>query len=143
MVQSGDPQTTDIHYLSVPADAAGESSPVITELFLLGCPDVANVQLELLSIHYRANVLMIDTTDCHVDIEFIDDSDSSDAVTKLVTDFDMEVANCEAFVMNLVWSGSKILDPGDVINAEFDVTSPSTISKGAGFLVEYRVLRHS
>ena len=136
-----EPQT-DVQVITVPCDAAGEQTPTISELCLLACPDNVSMQLELIAIGYRANTLMIDTTDCHVDIEHIDDS-ASDAATDLVTDFDMEVENVTALVYNPVYLGSQILDAGDVINAEFTVTSPTTASEGVAFIVIFRVLRRS
>ena len=134
-----EPQT-DVHIVSVPIDSALEATPIITEQCLLACPDNAGMQMELLSVGYRANTLPIDSTDLHVDIEFIDDS-NSDTVTDLTTDFDMAAAT--VLVYNEVYRGHQILDAGDVINAEFTVTSPSTISAGAALIVEYRILRRS
>lgn len=136
-----EPQT-DIHFIVVPCDAALEQTPTVTELCLLVCPDDANIQLELLGIGWRANTLPADSSnDVHVDIEFIDDSDS-DSVTTIVTAYDLE-DDTTVLINNQVFRNSQILDAGDVINAEFDVTTPDTASEGAAFVVEYRVLRHS
>ena len=134
-----EPQT-DVHITVVPIDSALEATPIITEQCLLACPDNEGLQMELLSVGYRANTLPIDSTDLHVDIEFIDDS-NSDAVTDLAENFDMAAAT--VLVYNEVYRGHQILDAGDVINAEFTVTSPSTISAGAALIVEYRILRRS
>ena len=126
----------------VPCDAAMETTPTISELCLLGCPDNAGFQLELLSVSFRANTLPVDgTNDVHMDLEFIDDSDS-DGVTTLVTAYDLE-DDTTVLIMNEVYRGSQIMDPGDVINVEFDVTDPDTASEGAAFVVEFQVLEHS
>ena len=135
---------------------AGEATPnaAANEVTLLVCPDNVNLQLELLSVTYRANVLPVDAgANLNVDIEFVDDS-ASDAITDLrgsgASGKDAEYATTYAMdddstvlVGNEVWRGSQILDPGDSINAEFDVTTPTTNSQGACLVVEYRVLRRS
>jgi len=136
-----EPQT-DVHLIVVPCDAAMETTPTITELCLLACPDNANFQLELLSVSFRANTLPVDgSNDVHVDIEFIDDSDS-DSVTDLEENYDLE-DDTTVLILNEVYRGSQVLDPGDVINAEFTVTTPDTASEGAAFIVEYRILKRS
>ncbi len=124
------------------------------EATLLACPDGANWQLELLSVNYRAHVAPVDASNnVNVDIEFVDDS-NSDTVTDLrgsgATGKDIEYATTFALdddgtvlINTQVWRGSQILDPGDVINAEFDVATPDTAAQGAALVVEYRVLRHS
>ena len=126
----------------VPCDAALETTPTIGELCLLGCPDNAGFQLELLSVSFRANTLPVDgTNDVHCQVEFIDDS-GSDAVTALVAAYDLE-DDTVVLIMNEVWRGSQVMDPGDVINVDFDVTDPDTASEGAAFIVEYKVLERS
>lgn len=137
-----EPQT-DVRIGIIPCDMALETSPLITALTLLACPDGANMRMELLSVSFRANTLPVDSSnDVHVDIEFVDDSDS-DSVTDLADNYDMLAAGSTVLVCNEVWRGSQILDPGDVINAEFTVTTPDTASEGAALIVEYRVLQHS
>lgn len=137
-----EPQT-DVQVVSIPCDMAWETTPTMKEFCLLTCPDNANMQLELLSVGFVADTLPIDSTDLHVDVEFIDDSDGSDTATDLVENYDVEVANATAAIYNEMWRGSQIMDAGDVINAEVTSTSPSTASEGAAFIVEFRVLRHS
>ncbi len=138
-----EPQTA-VRILVIPIDAALETTPTIGEVTLLVCPDGANMQLELLSVGFRANTLPIDGSNpCHLDLEFIDDSDS-DSVNSIGTDnYDMLAAGSTILVYNEVYRGSQILDPGDAINAEFTVTTPDTASEGAALIVEYRVRRHS
>lgn len=131
-----------IQVLVIPCDAALEQTPTINELGLLGCPDGAGFQLEMLYVGFRANTLPVDgTNDVHMDLEFIDDSASS-VTDLLAAAYDME-DDPTVLIMNTVWQGSQILDPGDVINAEFDVTDPDTASEGAAFIVAFRVTEHS
>lgn len=138
---AGEPQT-DVGIFVVPCDAALEQAPTITELCLLACPDGVNFRLELLSVGFRANTLPVDgTNDVHCDVEFIDDS-AADAVTNLVSAYDLE-DDTTVLIYNEVYRGHQILDPGDVINVEFDVTTPDTAAEGAAFIVEYRVLKRS
>ncbi len=138
-----EPQT-DIKILVIPIDAALEQNPTISEVTLLVCPDGANMQLELLSVGFRANTLPVDAGDpVNLDLEFINDSDS-DSVNSIGTDdYDMLAAGSTVLVYNQVFRGSQILDPGDAINAEFTVSTPTTASEGAALIVEYRVKRHS
>ncbi len=137
-----EPQT-DVQLCVIPIDDALETTPTVVEAGLLACPDNANMQIELLGVSFRANTLPVDgSNDVHVDIEFIDDSDS-DSVTDLVTNYDMLAAGSTVLIANEVFRGSQIMDAGDVINAEFTVTTPDTASEGACLVVEYRVLRHS
>ena len=137
-----EPQT-DVHLAVVQIDAHLEQTPTATEACLLICPDNAGFQLELLSVTYRANTLPIDASNnVNIDLEFIDDSDS-DSVTNLVSAFELDGSGLTAIVGNEVYRGGQILDPGDVINAEFDVTTPDTASEGAAFVVEYRIRRRS
>ena len=78
------------------------------------------------------------------DLEWIDDS-ASDAVANLEAAYNMLAAGSTVLVYNEVWRGSQILDPGDVVNAEFtgNVSTPATPSEGAALIVEYRVLQRS
>lgn len=143
MPQGGFEPQTDIHLLVVPIDAALETTPTATEVCLLACPDNVNMQIELLSVGFRANTLPVDASNAvTLDVEFIDDSDS-DGVTNIVTAYNMLAANATVLIYNQAWRGSQIMDAGDVINAEFTVTTPDTASEGAALVVEYRVLRHS
>jgi hypothetical protein len=101
------------------------------------------MQMEVLSVGYRANTLPVDAGDpVTVDIEWIDDS-ASDVVANLAAAYDMLAAGSTVLVYNEVWRGNQILDAGDVVNAEFTVATPTTASEGAALIVEYRVLRHS
>jgi hypothetical protein len=137
-----EPQT-DIHIGVVPIDAAMETTPTITEAALLAVPDGANFQLELLSVGFRANTLPVDAGDpVTFDLEWIDDS-AADVVANLLAAYNMLAAGSTVLVYNTVWRGSQVLDPGDVVNAEFTVSTPTTASEGAALIVEYKVLRHS
>ncbi len=135
-----EPQT-DIRILVIPIDAALEQTPTVVEVCLLACPDGVNMQMELLSVSFRCNTLPVDNSDVHVDIEFIDDS-AADAASDLKENYDLEAAT--VLVSNTVYRGSQILDPGDVINAEFTTDGAvGTASEGAALIVEYRIKRHS
>ncbi len=136
-----EPQT-NVHIIVVPCDAAMETTPTISELCLLACPDGAGYQMALLGVGFRTNTKPADAShDVHVDIEFIDDSDS-DSVTDLKTDYDLE-DDTTVLIYNEVWRGYQVMDPGDVINAEFTVTTPETASEGAAFIVEYKIIQRS
>lgn len=141
MPYGGSEPQTDVHILIVPIDAALETTPTIIEACLLACPVGANMQMEILSVGYRANTNVVDAGTTTLDIEFIDDSDS-DVVANLSAGFDLTGAT--VLVYNEVWRGSQILDAGDVVNAEFTTDGAlSTASEGAALIVEYRILRHS
>ncbi len=137
-----EPQT-DVQLIVIPIDAALETTPTVTEATLLAVPDGANLQIELLSVSFRANTLPVDSSNTVTfDLEWVDDS-GSDAVANLLTAYNMLAANATALVSNPVWRGSRILDPGDAVNAEFTVTTPDTASEGAALIVEFRILRRS
>lgn len=121
----------------IPAEAMFETTPTVAELTLLACPDNANYQLEILAVGVVFHVVPVDgTNNVHVDIEWVDDSES-DAVADLKTDYDTETAT--ARVYNEIWRGKQILDPGDTVNAEADITTPDTAGAGAAFIVEFRI----
>lgn len=133
----------DVQILVIPIDAALETTPTVKEVCLLACPTGGNTQLELLSVGFRANTLPTDTTNVvTLDLEHIDDS-ASDAVTTFATAYNMLLANTTVLIYNEVWRGSRILDSGDVINAEFATTDPDATAEGAALIVEFRVRRHS
>lgn len=134
---------TDVQILVVPIDAALETTPTVTEATLLAIPDGVNLQVELLSVGFRANTLPVDGDDpVTVDIEWIDDS-AADVVANLAAAYNMLAAGSTVLVYNTIWRGSQILEAGDAVNAEFTVTTPTTASEGAALIVEYRILRHS
>ena len=138
-----EPQT-DVHFLIVSIDHILQQTPnaASNEATLLVCPLGVNFQLELLGVSYPAVILPADgTNNVNIDLEFVDDSDS-DAVTALVSAFTLD-DNRTARVANEVFRGHQILDPGDTIAAQFDVTTPDTAAQGAVLQVEYRVLRRS
>ena len=136
-----EPQT-DVHLVPVAIDSHLEQTPTAIEATLLICPDDANFQLELIGVTYSAVVLPADSSNnVNIDLEFVDDSDS-DTVTNLVTAYTLD-DNRTARVANQVFRGSQILEAGDTINAEFDVTTPDTASEGAVLQIEYRILRRS
>lgn len=138
---AGDPNVIGAFINTVPIDGALETTPTLVEACLLACPDDLGVQLLLEYVGFTAVVLPIDAgVAIEVDIEWVDDS-NSDTVTNLKADYDMQLAT--ARVNNTVWVGSQILDPGDVINAEFDVATPTTASEGAALIVMGKVLKKS
>ena len=131
----------DVQIAIIPIDGHLESSPTETEACLLACPTGANMQMELLSVGYRANTNVVDAGTTTVDIEFIDDSDS-DVVSTLQAAYDLTGAT--VLVYNEVWRGIQVLDAGDVVNAEFTTDGTlSTPAQGAAFIIEFRVSRHS
>jgi hypothetical protein len=135
-----EPQTA-VAVLAIPVDAALETTPTIVEVCLLACPDDVSMQIELLSVGFRANTLPADGGAVNVDIEHIDDSDS-DSVTDLLENYDLTGGT--VLVYDSIWRGNQILDAGDVINAEFTTDGTlDTASEGAALIVEYRVLRRS
>lgn len=140
---AGEPQT-DVCIAVVDFDEVVAQAPdaAANQKMLLVVPDGANFQIEVLAVSYRANQLPVDASNnINVDIEWFDDS-ASDAETDLVTAYTLD-DNRTALIMNNCWRGSQILDPGDSLNAEFDVTTPDTSGQGCAFIIEYRVQRHS
>ncbi len=141
-----EPQTA-VSVLVLDVDAALEQTPTITQVCLLACPDNVNLQLELLSVGFRANTLPADAGAVTLDIEFIDDTD--DSVTDLAlaagtAALAYDLTGGTVLVNNEVWRGSQILEPGDVINAAFTTDGAiTTASEGAALIVEYRVLTRS
>lgn len=143
MPGGGEPQT-DVCIMVVGFDEIVAQSPnaAANEKCLLAVPDGANFQLEVLAVSYRANQLPVDASNnLQVDLEWFDDSDS-DASTDLIADYELNTGRT-ALVVNPMWRGSQVLDAGDVLNAEFDVTTPDDAGEGCAFIIEYRVLRHS
>ena len=136
-----EPQTA-VSLAVINCEPALEATPLVTDICLLACPDNVNMRIEVLSVGFRANVLPVDGSAVDVDIEFIDDSDS-DSVTDLRENYSLFAANNTVLVYNAVWRGSQILDPGDVINAEFTTDSSITAATGAALIIEYRVLMRS
>ena len=129
---------TNVQVLTVPAEAMFETSPTVAELTLLACPDNLGMQIELLAVGVVFHTVPIDgDNNVKADLEFVDDSDS-DSVTNLQAAFDFE--GLTARVYNEVWRGSQILDPGDSVNIEADITTPDTAGSGAAFVVTFRVL---
>lgn len=139
---TSEPQT-DVCLAVVPITNAIVASPdnASNQAVIFAVPDGANFQIELLSVTYVAHVLPVDGVNVNFDLEFVDDSDS-DTVADILATFTMD-DNRTAVIGNLVWRGSQILDPGDAVNLEYDVATPSTAGQGAAVVVEYRVLRHS
>lgn len=136
---------TDVQILCIPIDKYLIASPLTTTtgsvvMALLGCPDQQGYQLELLSVSYVAHTLPADGGDVDLDVEFIDDS-ASDAVTDLRENFDLTAGTARS--VTEVWRGSQILDPGDVINAEFTTDGSITAGHGQSLIVEFRVLKRS
>lgn len=135
-----EPQT-DVGFVTIGIDAAMETTPTITESGLLICPN--GMQIELLAVHFRANTLPVDAGNVvRFDLEFIDNSDG-DSVTVLKAAYDMLAAGSTVLIGNEVWAGSQVMDDGDVINVEFDTTTPTTASEGACLQAMYRVLKRS
>ena len=143
MPGGGEPQT-DVCILVVDFDEVVAQAPdnAANQKMLLAVPAGANFQLELLAVSYRANQLPVDASNnINCDLEWFDDS-ASDAETDLITAYTLD-DNRTALIMNNMWRGSQILEAGDSVNIEFDVTTPDTAGQGCAFIVEYRVLRHS
>lgn len=139
----GDEPQTDVGFVTVPIDAALAAVPTVAEAGLLLCPDAQGMQMELLSVSFRANTLPVDAGDpVTFDLEFIDDS-AADAVTVLKAAYDMLAAGSTVLIGNEVWTGHQLMDPGDVINAEFSVATPTTKSDGACLVAMFRVLKRS
>lgn len=141
---AGEFQADSIKLITVPCDAAFETTPTATEIPLLAVPDNANFQVELLSVGFFCVTLPVDGSNTvTADLEWVDDSDT-DAVADLKAGYNFLAAGPNtARVNNEIWRGSQILDPGDTANMEMHVTTPDTASEGAAFVVEYRVLKHS
>lgn len=138
-----EPQT-DVHLAVIPADGAFFTSPVIDNIGLLGVPDGANFQLELVSVGVIAVTIPTDTTNAvTITINWCDDSaaDVVDALNAAATDFNM--LTITAKIYNEICRGSWILDPGDSVNGVVTATTPDADAAGVAFIVEYRVLKHS
>lgn len=136
-----EPQT-DVQVAIIPIDAHMNVSVTEVEVCLLAVPTGSNFQIEMLSIGYRTNVLPIDGTAITLEVEVIDHSDGDSVDETFVAAYTL--TGVTVLVNNVIWAGSKILDPGDVVNAEFATDGGiSTASEGAALVVEYRVLRHS
>ncbi len=139
---SGFDPNTNVGLIVIPTDAALEQTVTANELCLLGCPLGVSYEIEMLSVNFRANTLPVDASNnVNIDIESIDDSDS-DAVANIVATVALDDSRT-ALVNNELWRGSHTLDPGDVVNAEFDVSTPDTASEGAAFIIEYRINKRS
>jgi hypothetical protein len=135
---AGEPQT-DVQILVIPFEAGLETTPTIAEVGLLACPDNAGYRLELLGVGVSFHTLPVDAGDpATVDIEWVDDS-NSDTAADLIAGFDF-LSGLTARVNNQIWRGSQILDPGDTVNAELTVDTPTTAGAGAAFIVEFRIL---
>lgn len=137
----GDANALGTFLYVVPAEAAFETSPTIAELTLAACPDDLGVQLALEYVGVVFHTVPIDGTDPVTgDLEWVDDS-TSDTVADLKAGFDFE--GLTARVMNTVWLGWQVLDPGDSVNMEFTITSPDTAGQGASFTVMGKILKKS
>ena len=136
-----EPQT-DVQVAIINVDAAMNATVTELDVCLLAIPTGGNFQVEMLSLGYRTNVLPADGSAVTVDIEIIDDSNSDAVDQTFVAAY--VLTGQTVLVNNVIWTGSQILDPGDVVNAEFSTDgSITTPSEGACIVVEYRVLRHS
>lgn len=138
----GNEPQTDVMVIPIPVDVCmSVIQSLITEVTLLSVPNGANYRMELLGVGIRANVVAVDAGDAAtVDIEWIDDS-NGDAVADLLASFNL--LTYAALVYNEIWRGSQVLDPGDAVNAEFTVATPTTASQGASLIVESRILKRS
>lgn len=136
-----EPQT-QVTVIPIPVDVCmSVIQSLITEVTLLSVPDNVNYRMELLGVGIRANVIPVDAGDAAtVSIEWVDDS-NGDAVADLEADFNL--LTIDALVYNQIWRGSQLLDPGDSVNAEFTVATPTTASQGASLIVESRILQRS
>lgn len=117
------------------------------DVLLFSCPDNAGFQIEVLSVSVTAAVAPIITTGtATLDIEHVNDSDGSDTKGEIgggdAVAYDLEGLTIN--VVNEVWRGSQVLDPGDSINAECVTgTTVATAAVGLIFLVEYKILERS
>lgn len=129
-----------IQIITVPCDAAFETTPTAAEIPLLAVPDNAGYQIELLAVGFFCVTLPVDGSNgVTADLEWVDDS-AADAVTDLQAAYNFLAAGPNtARVNNEIWRGKQILDPGDTVNMEMHVTTPDTASEGAAFVVEFRV----
>ena len=135
----------------VPVSVSSTELIVSTEtrdLPLFGCPDNAGYRIEVLSVSAICSVAPVITTGTvTLDLEHVDDSDS-DAKTEIgtpagsATAYDLEGITVN--VVNELWRGSEILDPGDIINLEAVTgTTVATAAVGLTFLVEFKILDRS
>ncbi len=108
---------------------------------MLACPESVNAQYELVSITVLMHTLPVDASN-NVDVVIEHYQDQALVVGDLVTTYALDTTPT-ALTADEIFRGSVVLEGGDFINAEFDVTTPSTAGQGCAFIVEYRVLRHS
>ncbi len=138
-------KAVNIAPVSLPSDELMVST-LTRDVPLFGCPDNAGYRIEVLSVSVVASVAPIITTGtATLDLEHVDDSDGdakSDIGGGSATAYDLEALVVN--VVNEVWRGSQILDPGDIINAECVTgTTVATPAVGLMFLVEYKILDRS
>jgi hypothetical protein len=132
-------QASDVKFVTVPCDAGFETTPTVVEVGLLCVPDNAGYQIEVLGVSAFCVVVPIDAGDAATgDLEWVDDSES-DAVANLAAAFNF--LGMTARVTNQIWRGSQILDPGDTLNMELTVVTPTTASEGMAIQVEYKILQ--
>ena len=132
----------EVHIFPILIDGAFASTPTLTEIPILACPDGEGCQLEMLSVSFFAHTVPADSNGTILgDLEHVDDSDS-DTVSNIAAAVDFE--GLTARVTNQLWRGSQILDPGDTVNFEMATDGAiSTPSVGAALLVEYKVKKRS
>lgn len=134
----GTPQT-DVTYFMVPCEPAFESTPTWAEIPIDGCPELIGVAIEFNYLGFTAVTVPADAGGVVGDLEHVDDSDS-DTVSNLVAAYDFTAAT--ARVINDIYNGKKVLDPGDTVNMEMATDGAiSTPGTGHGFLVGHRVLQ--
>ena len=132
----------NVFLVNVPIpDPVLAASPSGTDVGLLVVPDGVNMSVEVLSITVAANVLVADTTNvATVTIEVHDDSDDSDS--DLVDAEDL-LTGYTVLEGKTIWRGSKQMDPGDRMNAEFARTTPDTGGQGYQIVLECRLIERS
>ena len=136
-----EPQT-DIRTAIVPFDVfLTTTQPESLELTLLAVPNGVNARYELVSISVLMHTLPADAGN-NVDV-VIEHYDATVLQTPdLVTTYALDTTPT-ALTVDELFRGSVILEAGDAINAEFDVSTPTTAGQGCSFIVEYRVQQHS
>src|SRR5690554_4006347 len=109
------------------------------EKTLVACPKGANYSMEVTYIGYACHTVVADNSDPAIlDIEFYDAS--KDDRSDLRAGFNLKQGVAGEVVD--VWSGRKVLDPGDTINGEFTVSTPDTAGAGASIIVAGRILQN-
>ena len=135
---AGEPQTdvqlsmTRLHFLQNDTQ----------DIVLLGVPDGANFQLELLSISVGVGDNRVAGGTLSIRPGWVDDSDS-DAVALLASGT-TDPETLTARVVTELFRGSQILDPGDTVFMRCIADNNAvTLTEEETAIVEYRIVRRS